>query len=106
MEILNFEFPSAPLPPASGFCLCGVLGSGNLELMLQTHAAEHCAVTVRTSARGFGETWRAVLADFAARYAVGGACIEINDLGATPAVVSLRLQQAWQEYQAAAGATR
>lgn len=106
METLHFELPSAPLGAAAAPpCLCGVVGSGNLEVLLQptaiTAAAAHCAVTVRTSARGFASTWQAVLADFASRHAVGGTRIDINDLGATPAVVSLRLQQAWQDYAAA-----
>jgi len=111
METLHFELPSAPLDAAAAPpCLCGVVGSGNLEVLLQpavpAPVATHCAVTVRTSARGFADTWQAVLADFAARHPVGGMRIDINDLGATPAVVSLRLQQAWQEYHAATRGAR
>ena len=105
METLTFDLPSAPRAAAGAPpCLCGVVGSGNLEVLLQaapaSAAADRCAVTVRTSARGFATTWQAVLADFAQRHAAGGLRIDINDLGATPAVVSLRLQQAWQDFAA------
>ena len=49
---------------------------------------------IETSARGFGAIWEAVVRDFHARHALAGASVAINDMGATPAVVSLRLDQA------------
>jgi malonate decarboxylase delta subunit len=100
METLDFRFDSAPASRAADPALCGVVGSGNLEILVQ--AGEHsdaCAVRIKTSARGFGETWKAVLGSFAASHAAGGTSIAINDMGATPAVVSLRLAQALAEYQ-------
>ena len=57
-----------------------------------------CDVSIKTSARGFGEIWHAVLAEFADDNPAGGTRILINDMGATPAVVSLRLGQALMEY--------
>ncbi len=57
-------------------------------------------VDVATSARGFDAVWAAVLGDFAARAAVGAVRVSINDVGATPAVVSLRLDQAMEEFLA------
>lgn len=39
-----------------------------------------------------------MLADFAARYPVAGLSLAVNDGGATPAVVALRLGQAIEEY--------
>jgi malonate decarboxylase delta subunit len=61
-----------------------------------------CAFRVETSARGFGEIWSAVLGDFHERHALAGVLISINDMGATPAVVSLRLDQAVSSLGAAA----
>jgi malonate decarboxylase delta subunit len=53
-----------------------------------------CEIEVKTAANGFGATWQAVMADFHARWLLADAHISINDMGATPAVVSLRLDQA------------
>ena len=103
METLEYRFASAPAAQTETPALCGVVGSGNLEILVKAgDAAAVCQVSIKTSARGFGETWQAVLGSFAATHAAGGTVIAINDMGATPAVVSLRLAQALAEYQAAA----
>jgi malonate decarboxylase delta subunit len=103
METLEFRFDSNPVTRAADPALCGVVGSGNLEILVKTGAEPAiCRVSIKTSARGFGETWRAVLGDFATRHPAGGTAIAINDMGATPAVVSLRLAQALAEYQGGA----
>ena len=103
METLEFRFDSAPTPRAADPALCGVVGSGNLEILVQPGSEPAaCQVSIKTSARGFGTTWRAVLGDFAASHRAGGTAIAINDMGATPAVVTLRLAQALAEYQGGA----
>lgn len=103
METLDFRFDSAPVSHPADPALCGVVGSGNLEILVQPGKEPGiCEVCIKTSARGFGDTWRAVIGSFAASHAAGGTDIAINDMGATPAVVSLRLAQALAEYQGAA----
>jgi len=97
LEILDFSFPGRRIADASPPVLVGVVGSGNLEVMLESAAGDDCSVRIETSARGFGPIWRAVLADFHERHPLGGIRISINDMGATPAVVSLRLGQAVAE---------
>ena len=94
LETLQIDFVGTR--PAGAFApvLVGVVGSGNLEVMVEASGDDRCRVTVETSARGFGDTWRAVLEDFHARHDLAGVRIAINDMGATPAVVSLRLEQA------------
>lgn len=100
METLDFCFESAPATRAADPALCGVVGSGNLEILIKTGIEPTaCRVSIKTSARGFGATWQAVLDSFASSHAAGGTVIAINDMGATPAVVSLRLAQALAEYQ-------
>lgn len=100
MEILNLKFVSAPASQAGEPALCGVVGSGNLEILIKTGIEPNaCRVSIKTSARGFGETWRAVLSEFATSHRAGGTVIAINDMGATPAVVMLRLAQGLAEYQ-------
>ncbi len=50
-------------------------------------------VRVRTSVDGFGEVWQIVLERFFSRFQAAG-YVEINDFGATPGTVTLRLEQA------------
>ena len=97
LETLDFSFAGGR--PAGAFApvLVGVVGSGNLEVMLEAAPDANCAVRVETSARGFGPIWQAVMDDFHARHPLAGVRVSINDMGATPAVVSLRLDQAVAE---------
>lgn len=99
LESLEFSFEGGR--PAGAFApvLVGVVGSGNLEVMLESTGGSGCQVQVQTSARGFGDIWRAVVEDFRLRHPVAGLRVSINDMGATPAVVSLRLDQAVAELQ-------
>lgn len=99
MENLTFQFSSAPSATAARPAICGVVGSGNLEILIRPDpAASVCTFCIQTSARGFGKIWEAVASEFAARNAAGGTHITIHDLGATPAVVTLRLAQALRDY--------
>ena len=94
LEALEFALPGGqPVQPFSPV-LVGVVGSGNLEVMLQAAPGATCEVRVETSARGFAPIWTAVVQDFHARHGLAGLRVRINDMGATPAVVGLRLDQA------------
>lgn len=103
MEHLSFEF--GPFPPRARpveTVIAGVVGSGNMEALCEAKAlGGKMRVEVHTSARGFAKTWEAVLGDFAARVRVPDVLVTINDAGATPAVVGLRLAQAAAELEAA-----
>ena len=70
----------------------GVVASGDMELLLEP-VASGAQVRVITLVSGHGKTWEAVLTRFFERYPYAVA-IEINDHGATPGVVWLRLEQA------------
>jgi malonate decarboxylase delta subunit len=50
-------------------------------------------VVIRTSVDGYGHVWKSVLDRFFQRYD-GAAKIELNDFGATPGIVMLRLNEA------------
>lgn len=97
LEVLDYSLAGgqavAPFPPV----LVGVVGSGNLEVLIEPAAGADCSIRVETSARGFGSIWQAVIEDFHRRHSLAGVRISINDMGATPAVVSLRLDQAASE---------
>lgn len=95
METLEFCLAGARSPGPFAPVLVGVVASGNLEVLVEPAAdATACAVHIETSARGFGDIWRAVLDDFQQRHGLAGIAVSINDMGATPAVVALRLDQA------------
>lgn len=95
MEKFTIKVAAATSPEAKHNTLCGIVSSGNLEVLIEKNDdPASCSIEVSTSAIGFKEIWEAVLTDFAKRYPVGGLRIAINDAGATPAVVTLRLSQA------------
>lgn len=82
--------------------LVGVVASGNLEVLVERVPLDGAMeIEILTAARGFGAIWQAVLDDFAARHPLRDVRISINDVGATPAVVSLRLEQAVDVLQGA-----
>ena len=97
LETLRFEFPGSKTLPAFAPVLVGVIGSGNLEILQEDVGGKKCSFEVQTSARGFGQIWEAVLGDFQMRHDLSGVQVTIHDMGATPAVVSLRLSQAAAE---------
>lgn len=101
METLTYHFEngSRTLPPAPQ--VVGVVGSGNLEVLIEPAPLNGaCVIEVKTAAVGFGQIWEAVMRDFHHRWPLADARIAINDVGATPAVVSLRLDQAVQTIMA------
>lgn len=100
MEHLVYELEKTPgAAPRRAAVVVGVVASGNLEVLVEAGPfPDRCRAEIHTSATGFGAIWSAVLADFAARYPVAGLSLAVNDGGATPAVVALRLGQAIEEY--------
>ncbi|MFC6083076.1 malonate decarboxylase subunit delta [Sphaerisporangium aureirubrum] len=96
MRTLTYEFP-ADRPPGRRAHV-GVAGSGDLEVLM-TPASGAARVRVRTSVDGFDTVWRIVLERFFARHRVA-ADFDLNDAGATPGVVTLRLRQAVEEGEA------
>jgi malonate decarboxylase delta subunit len=95
METLHFRFDQGSRPLAGMPQLVGVVGSGNLEVLIEPASLNGaCEIEVRTAAVGFGAIWQAVMTDFHERWSLADTRICINDMGATPAVVSLRLDQA------------
>ena len=91
MERIELEYPARRKIPRRAHV--GVVGSGDLEVLLEPAQGDRAHVLIRTSVDGFKDTWKAVLDRFFAKYD-GAARIEINDAGATPGSVLLRLEQA------------
>jgi malonate decarboxylase delta subunit len=74
----------------------GVVASGNLEVLLEPSNELRSRVMVRTSADGFRSRWNDVIERFFSRHDVA-VTIAINDFGAAPPTVLLRLEQAVEE---------
>src|ERR1700683_862373 len=91
METLNFEYEAKE--PVTRQAHIGVVGSGDLEVLLEPSDKPAAQVRVRTSVDGYAQVWKAVLDQFFARFE-RAAKVEINDFGATPGTVTLRLEQA------------
>jgi malonate decarboxylase delta subunit len=91
MEQMSFTYPARQLLKQRVHV--GVVGSGDLEVLLEPSPDGQAHVEVSTSVDGFSGVWKNVLDRFFSRFE-GAARIEINDFGATPGVVMLRLEQA------------
>ena len=74
--------------------ITGVNASGNLEVLVERVLPDHeCLVDVTTAVTGFREVWEAVIQEFFERSSPGGLRFSINDGGARPDTVTLRLMQ-------------
>ncbi len=96
MEKFVKRYRSTPMswPHGVAWEIVGVVGSGNLEALVEPHdRAEEVRYVVVTTVHGFRQSWEAALKDFAHHHAIGGTTITIHDQGAVPAVVLLRLRQ-------------
>jgi malonate decarboxylase acyl carrier protein len=96
MEQLTYIYQASEVLAARAHV--GVVASGDLEVLLEPLAGEQARVIVTTSVEGFGAVWQHVLDRFFSRFH-GAALIEINDFGATPGLVALRLAQAVEALQ-------
>ncbi|HEY5366116.1 MAG TPA: malonate decarboxylase acyl carrier protein [Casimicrobiaceae bacterium] len=105
MEHRHYRFDGTRTLAVLAPCLVGVVASGNLEVLIEPARLDGgCTVDVATAMAGFGNVWDAVIGDFHDRHRLADVRIDINDNGATPATVSLRLEQAVAEYAAGADA--
>ncbi|MGV7206857.1 malonate decarboxylase subunit delta [Oxalobacteraceae bacterium A2-2] len=95
MERLHYEFAAGQ--PAAGRTVTGVVSSGDLEVLLEPGQPGTTTVAVQTSVDGYAATWGALLQRVLGSGGLPAASIEINDNGATPGVVRMRLEQAFEE---------
>ena len=97
MEKFIFTY-SLTTPPIQGKrTVCGVVGSGNLEVIVEGNTTT--TFEVATSVGNFQAIWQSVIDDFVNEYHPAGLKFILNDNGATPFTVSLRLRQAIEQFQ-------
>ena len=101
MQRLSLDYKAGA--PAGRRALAGVVGSGDLEVLLEPGADGRSTVEINTSVDGVNEIWTAVVNRIFADANQPAVALEINDFGATPAVVRLRIAQA-MEHAAGTGA--
>jgi malonate decarboxylase delta subunit len=92
MEQIEFTYPAATRRMVKRAHV-GVVGSGDMEVLLEPSEGEGASVSITTSVNGFRDTWKAVFDRFFSKFD-GAVRIHINDAGATPGSVQLRLEQA------------
>jgi malonate decarboxylase delta subunit len=95
MEKRTYDFAAGE--PAAGRTVSGVVSSGDLEVLLEPASAGKTTIAVQTSVDGYGMTWDALLARVFGTGSLPAARIEINDNGATPGVVRMRIEQAYEQ---------
>lgn len=98
MEKREYQFAAGA--PAAGRALAGIVGSGDLEVLLQPNAPGRTDIVVHTSVIGKGPVWDALLQRVFDGALLPAASIVINDCGATPGVVRMRIEQAFEELNA------
>lgn len=99
MEHLEYEFgPYPPFEARHAPALAGVVSSGNMEALFEpTPLGGKLRFVIDTAIEGFADTWQAVAETFAEKHRLGDLRVTINDAGATPSVVALRLAQAAED---------
>jgi malonate decarboxylase delta subunit len=102
METIVLEFPAGQ--PAQGRALAGVVASGDLEVLLEANATHRTVVNITTSVDGMSRVWEAVLTRIFGDGSLPAAKLEINDFGATPGVVRMRVGQVFEELTRSRGA--
>ena len=96
MEQLQFTYPGQHSIAKN--VRVGNVGSGDLEVLLQPTSNPEIDVNISTSINHRHEIWQVILSR--AFDEVGEAmCVTINDFGATPGVINLRLAQALEQLE-------
>lgn len=91
MEKLTFTYPASA--EIARRVHVGVVASGDLEVLLEPSPQSESKVIINTSVAGFASVWKTVLDRFFGHFDAAVE-LEINDFGATPGLVTLRLEQA------------
>ena len=94
--ILQYKLTTKPIQGKD--TVCGVVGSGNLEVIVEK--ADTTTFEVITLVDNYKDIWKSVIDSFVAESNPAGLKFTLNDNGATPFTVSLRLRQAFEQYQA------
>lgn len=98
MQKITFKYASGKKCSDGLACCVGVVGSGSCEVLVDFASNDAITFEIVTSVEGFDSLWKAVCDDFVEQYKPEPLHFTINDGGATPSVVSLRLRQALETF--------
>ncbi len=98
MEKMEFRFALSGKRLQGKKTVCGVVGSGNLEVIIDENTTSETVFTIQTAIEHYKPVWKMVIGDFVNQHQPVGLQFTLNDNGATPAVVLLRLSQALDEF--------
>ena len=99
METMEFQFTLSGEPVQGKKTICGVVGSGNLEVIVEENSSSETRFIIQTAIDNYQSVWKTVIDDFVHESQPAGLLFTLNDNGATPAVASLRLRQALEEFK-------
>ena len=102
METIVLEFPAGQ--PAAGRAVAGVVARETSKSCSKPNAANRTVVNITTSVDGMGRVWNAVLERIFGDGSLPAARLEINDSGATPGVVRMRIGQVLEQVNTTGGA--
>lgn len=95
METLEFQFKAGE--PSTQRCLVGCVGSGDLEILMEPNDSGVLSIKVTTSVDNSEVRWRNLFERMFNETLYPAMKLEINDFGATPGVVRLRIEQGLEE---------
>ncbi|KTD40361.1 biotin-independent malonate decarboxylase subunit beta [Legionella parisiensis] len=99
MEKMEFRFTLPGERLQGKKTVCGVVGSGNLEVIIEENTTSETIFTIQTAIDHYKTVWKMIIDDFVNQHQPVGLQFTLNDNGAIPAVVLLRLSQALEEFQ-------
>jgi malonate decarboxylase beta subunit len=100
MRTYQYTYPTQKKVAPKMTVKVGVAGSGNLEVIVRSSPnTEQIEFLVKTIIEGFEDSWKAVIDCFARDFPYGGLSFTLQDAGAAPPIVALRLRQAFETYQ-------
>ncbi|MCL9684501.1 biotin-independent malonate decarboxylase subunit beta [Legionella maioricensis] len=99
MESMVFDFVLSGTGVKGQRTVCGVVGSGNLEVIVEENDSLQSRFEIETAVDHYKPIWSMVIEDFVKEYQPVGLKFTLNDNGATPPVVSLRLRQAFEAFK-------
>lgn len=97
MEVLTFSFSANR--SVQRCAQVGCVASGDLEVLMAPSEANQATIKVTTSVNGSKSRWQHLFQRMFNQADLPAVSVEINDFGATPGVVRLRLEQALEEIQ-------
>jgi malonate decarboxylase delta subunit len=97
MEKLSYAFDASnALPAMQSQVMVGVVGSGDLEVLIEPGTGQ-TRIQITTSVDGMAPVWEALMNRLFVGASFPAMQIEMNDFGATPGVVRMRIEQALEE---------